>query len=72
MEGSHPEQIHLTDLNRHALTNAWISMEPLSAAKPKVLLKGEPKKKNSTKKSTGAVVFLCEWFKFKKRNVKKE
>lgn len=45
MEGSHPEQIHLTDLNRHALTNAWISMEPLSAAKPKVLLRGTQKKK---------------------------
>lgn len=70
MEGSHPEQIHLTDLNRHALTNAWISMEPLSAAKPKVLLRGTPKKK--TRPENPLELFLCEWFKFKKRNVKKE
>lgn len=62
--GSHPEQIHLTDLNRHSLTNAWISMELLSATKPKVLLRGQ----NNTQQER----FWCalSWW-FRERNIKK-
>lgn len=52
--GSHQQkQIRLTHLNRHPLTNTWISVEQLSATKPKVLLRGQ--------NTHPEAVLVCTW-----------